>query len=135
MALFSQLGKYHNFGMLVMRAGIGIMMMVHGLPKLSGGIQKWTELGHAMGNLHIHFAPAFWGFMCAATEGIGGLFCILGLWFRPVSILLFFNFVVAALFHFAAGDGVGGAGHALELCAVFFGFIFLGAGTISVDKS
>lgn len=135
MALFSQLGNYRNFGLLVMRAGLGVMMAIHGLPKLTGGPDKWVELGHAMSNLHINFIPVFWGFMCAVTETVGGLFCVLGLWFRLVSILMTFNFIVASLVHINSNDGIMGGSHAIELAFVFFGLIFLGAGVYSVDKS
>ncbi len=135
MALFSQLGNYRNFGLLIMRAGLGVMMMIHGLPKLMGGPKEWEDLGNAMGHLHIHFLPVFWGFMCAVTEAIGGLFCILGLWFRLVSLLMTINFIVAAVSHFSAGDGIKGAGHAVELAFVFFGLLFIGAGAFSIDKN
>jgi putative oxidoreductase len=135
MALFSQLGNYRNFGVFMMRAGLGVMMFLHGLPKLTGGIDKWESLGHSMGYLHIHFIPAFWGFMCALTETIGGLFCVLGLWFRLVSLLMVINFVVAILTLFAAGKGVMESSEAIELAFVFFGLIFVGAGAWSIDKS
>ena len=135
MALFSQLGNYKNFGLLVMRAGLGIMMFMHGLPKLTGGVAKWQSLGEAMGHLHIHFFPVFWGFMSAVTECIGGLFCILGLWFRAVCILMFINFIVAFLVLYSPDKGVMGASEAIELGVVFFGLIFLGAGSLSIDKS
>lgn len=134
MALFSQLGNYRNFGLLVMRAGLGAMMVIHGLPKLMGGPETWEKLGHAMSNLHITAFPAFWGFMCALTEAVGGLFCVLGLWFRLVSILMTITMVVAAVSHYSAGEGITGAGHAIELAFAFFGLIFLGPGVYSVDK-
>jgi len=135
MALFSQLGNYRNFGLLVMRTGIGVMLFLHGLPKLTGGPAKWETLGANMSHLHIYFFPVFWGFMSAITECIGGLFCVLGLWFRLVSLLMFINFIVAVLTVYGGGKGIMGASEAIELCFVFFGFIFLGAGTYSVDKS
>lgn len=135
MALFSGLGNYKNFGLLVMRAGLGVMMIVHGLPKLTGGPAKWEALGHAMGNLHIHFLPTFWGFMCAITETIGGLFCILGLWFRLVCIFMIINFIVASLDQLNSGASLVEASHAIELAFVFFGLLFQGAGVYSVDKS
>ena len=135
MALFSQLGNYRNFGLFVMRAGLGVMMFLHGLPKLTGGPDKWASLGHNMTYVHIHFLPVFWGFMAAITETIGGLFCVLGLWFRLVSMLMVINFIVAALTHLGKGDGIMDASHAIELAFVFFGLIFLGAGEWSVDKS
>ena len=135
MALFSQLGNYRNFGLFVMRVGIGVMLFLHGLPKLTGGPAKWESLGHSMSNLHIHFYPVFWGFMSAITECIGGLFCVLGLWFRLVSLLMVFNFIVAILALLAGGKDALGASEAIELAFVFFGFLFLGAGSYSVDKS
>ena len=135
MALFSQLGNYRNFGLLVMRIGLGVMMFLHGLPKLTGGVAKWTALGENMGHLHIHFIPVFWGFMCAITETIGGIFCILGLWFRLVCLLMVINFIVAVATLFAGGNGIKESSEAIELLFVFFGLMFLGAGTLSIDKS
>lgn len=135
MAIFGKLGRYQNFGLLIMRIGIGLMMILHGKDKLLGGPEKWADLGEAMGNLHIHFWPAFWGFMCAITETFGGLFCMLGLWFRPVCLLLVINFIVAALDHDPTFTNVGKASHAIELAFTFFGLMFIGAGAYSVDKS
>ena len=134
MALLGKLGNYRNIGLLVMRAGIGVMMFIHGLDKLTGGPHKWTSLGEKMGYLHIHFLPVFWGFMCAVTESIGGLFCVLGLWFRLVSLLMLINFIVAVVYLFATGTDVSGASEAIELGFVFFGFLFVGPGSYSVDK-
>ena len=135
MALFSQMGNYRNFGLFAMRVGLGILMFLHGLPKLTGGIAKWESLGQNMGHLHIHFFPVFWGFMCAVTEAIGGLFCVLGLWFRVVSLLMVINFIVAIATLFAMGKGILEASEAIELCFVFLGCFFLGAGSYSIDKS
>jgi putative oxidoreductase len=134
MALFSGLGNYKNFGLLVMRAGIGVMMMIHGLPKLTSP-EKWESLGRAMEHVHIHFMPTFWGFMCAVAEAIGGLFCIMGLWFRLVCMLLLINFIVASVTVLDSGKDIKGASECIILSFVFFGLIFLGAGTMSVDKS
>ena len=134
MAIFESLGKYRNTGLLILRVGIGVMMITHGLPKLTGGIEGWTGIGKSMGVIGINFLPAFWGFMAAATEGVGGLFLILGLFFRPVNILLVFTMIIAALVHFGKGDGLGGASHAIELGIVFFSLIFIGPGKYSIDK-
>ena len=133
MALFSQLGNYKNAGLFIMRAGIGAMMIVHGLPKITHP-EKWAGLGEAMGTLHIHFFPAFWGFMCALTETVGGLFSILGLWFRLVSLFMVIVFTVATLHHLNAGDSITDASHAIELGFVYIGFLFIGPGRYSVDK-
>jgi putative oxidoreductase len=90
-----------------------------------------------MALIHIHFWPTFWGFMAVVTETIGGLFSILGLWFRLVSILMVFVFIMAVMHHIYAGDGLGSDSHlpeALELGFAYFGFIFLGPGRFSIDK-
>jgi putative oxidoreductase len=135
MALLGKLGRYQNFGLLVMRIGLGAMMILHGKDKLLGGPDKWADLGEAMGKLHIHFLPAFWGFMCAFAETFGGLFCALGLWFRPVCLLLVINFIVATVFHYTDIYHIKDASHAIELMCTFFGLMFIGAGAYSVDRS
>lgn len=135
MAIFGKLERYSNTGLLIMRSGLGVMMIIHGLPKIGGGFAKWEQLGHAMHNLHIDFWPTFWGFMAAVAETIGGLFCILGLWFRVATLMLVFTMAVAATQHFVRGEGVDGAGHALELMFAFIGLTFLGPGIYSVDRS
>jgi putative oxidoreductase len=135
MAIFGKLERYSNTGLLIMRAGLGVMMIIHGLPKITGGPAKWEQLGHAMHNLHIDFAPTLWGFMAALAETVGGLFCILGLWFRVATLLLVFTMLVASMEHFAGGGGIKEAGHALELMFAFIGLTFLGPGMYSVDRS
>lgn len=135
MAIFGKLGRYQNLGLLVMRIGLGAMLILHGKDKLMGGPGTWTELGQAMGKLHIHFWPAFWGFLCAITETIGGLFVMLGLWFRVVCLFLVINFIVAAIYHYTGLPRLIEAAHAIELAFTFFGLMFTGAGVWSVDKS
>lgn len=135
MAIFSGLGKFSNFGLLIMRAGVGVMMMTHGIPKLMGGPEKWAKIGEAIGNIGIHAYPVFWGFMAAASEGIGGFLLLLGLFFRPTSLFLLITMIVAVAHHFHSGDSIGEASHAIELAFVFFGFLFIGPGKYSVDKS
>lgn len=136
MSVFSSFYKHRNFGLLVLRIGLGAcMLLLHGLPKMMGGPEVWEKVGSAMGNIGITFFPIIWGFMAALVETVGGLFLIIGLWYRPVTILLFFTMVVAALNHLYGGDGVKVASHSMELAFVFFGLTFIGPGKYSVDKS
>jgi putative oxidoreductase len=133
MAMLSQLGNYRNLGLLIARVGIGALMIFHGLPKITHP-EKWAGLGEAMGSLHIHFLPVVWGFLAALTETVGGLFCVLGLWFRVVSLFMIFLFIVATMHHLNIGDGISGASHAIALGFMFIGFLFTGPGRFSVDK-
>ncbi|MGV3546645.1 MAG: DoxX family protein [Pedobacter sp.] len=134
MAIFDTLGKYRNTGLLILRVGLGAMMMVHGLPKIMGGPEMWTGLGGSMKVIGINFLPTFWGLMAALAEGIGGFLLLLGLFFRPVNMLLAFTMLIAALVHFGKGEGIMGASHAIEVGIVFFSLIFIGPGKFSVDK-
>ncbi len=134
MAIFDTLGKYRNTGLLILRLGLGAMMMFHGFPKIMGGPDKWAGLGGSMSVIGINFIPAFWGFMAAIAEGLGGFLLLLGLFFRPVNMLLVFTMIIAALVHINKGEGIMGASHAIELGIVFFGLIFIGPGKYSVDK-
>ena len=122
-----------HFGILLLRIGIGVSMMMHGIPKLMAGPEMWTGLGGAMGNLGITFAPTFWGFMAAFAEGVGGLLIALGLFVRPVSLMLVFNMIVAMMMHIAQGDGFMGYGHALDLLIIFAALLFIGGGKYSLD--
>jgi len=135
MAIFENLGKYRNTGLLIIRIGLGIMMMMHGFPKLSGGVETWTKIGGTMKIIGIDFFPLGWGFMAAATESIGGLFLLLGLFFRPVNLLLIVTMIMASLVHLSdPKQGIMDASHAIELGVVFLGLVFLGPGKYSIDK-
>ncbi len=134
MAAWASLGKYRNFGLLVIRVGLGIMFIYHGFPKLGGGVKTWEQLGSATKYIGIHFWPVVWGLLSAATETFGGFLLIIGLAFRPVCLLMLINLLVAVALHLGKGDGLDGAAHAIEDAIVFAGLLFIGPGKYSVDK-
>jgi putative oxidoreductase len=134
MALLKNLGNYKNFGLLIIRVGLGILFIYHGLPKLIGGPARWEHLGNAAGSVGIHFLPTFWGFVCALTETLGGVLVIVGLAFRLVCILLVLDLIVAAVFTYHVDGSFVAATHAIEDAIVFAGLLFVGPGKYSVDK-
>jgi putative oxidoreductase len=123
-----------DLGILILRIGIGIMFMAHGWPKISGGTEKWTALGGSMESFGIDFFPGFWGFMAAFAEFFGGLLLAVGLFFRPVALLLFITMLVATAKHLSSGDDFGGYSHALESGILFLSLIFIGPGKYSLDE-
>jgi putative oxidoreductase len=135
MPLFTKLGKYNNTALLLLRIGIGIMMMMHGYPKLAGGMEKWEKLGTSIDVIGIHWAPALWGFLAAITESVGGLFMLLGLFFRPTMFILLFTMCIATAKHLTGGDTVMDASHAIELAVLFLSLFIIGPGKYSIDKS
>jgi putative oxidoreductase len=88
----------------------------------------------AMKFLGVSFAPAFWGFMSAVTEFIGGFLIAIGLLTRPVAMFLSFNMIVAVVLKFSSGAGLGGASQAIEVGIVFLSLILMGPGRYSIDE-
>jgi len=117
-----------DYGLLIIRLGIGIMFMLHGYPKLLGGTETWSQIGASMGNIGIHFAPTFWGFMAAFAEFVGGFCLVIGFLFRPALAMLIFTMFIAVLMHYTNGDGMKGYSHALESAFVFIGLFISGPG-------
>ena len=103
------LNKYStDYGILIIRVGIGILFMVFGWPKITGGPEMWKGIGASMANIHITFAPAFWGFMAALAEFVGGLCLVLGFVFRPALATMIFTMFIAGLMQYKNGDGFNG---------------------------
>ena len=133
--ILTWLSNYRDLGLLVLRAGIGIMMTLHGWPKLAGGLPAWEKLGQAMSHVGINFFPGFWGFSCAMVETIGGVLLIIGFCFRPVTILLTLNFIVATVLLYKTSGVFLDWSRPAEMLILFFSLIFIGAGKYSGDRS
>ena len=131
----SFLSKYKDFGLFILRLGIGLgFMLVHGWPKISGGPEFWVKQGASMGNLGIHFAPLFWGFMSSITEFGGGALLILGLFTRPVAFFMMCNMIVAITFHLTHLDPWARVIYPIEMISVFIALFFTGPGKLSLDN-
>lgn len=132
--VLTSLDKYRDTGLLLLRIGFGLMFIYHGYPKISGGIAGWERLGSlAMPHLGVTFVPAFWGFMAAAAEFLGGILLLLGFFFRPACLLLAMTMATAVTMKFSVGAGLAGAAPALENGIVFLSLILIGPGQYSFD--
>lgn len=125
----ADMSKHRDFGLFLLRIGIGGMFMTHGVPKLLGGPAMWEKLGGAMRHFGVDFAPTVWGFIAAFAEAGGGLCLALGVAFRPACALMFATMFVAATKHLAEGDGLGKASHAIEVAIVFLSLLLIGPGS------
>lgn len=134
MPLFENRYPLHDFGLLLLRVGIGLLFTIHGYPKLIGGPETWTAVGGAMGQLGIHAAPTVWGFLAAVAEAVGGQLLAVGLFFRVACVLLLGTMVVATIQHLSLGDDFNTYSHALEAAVLFAGLLFVGPGRYSVDQ-
>ena len=127
------LNKHKDLGLLVVRIGLGLaFLLIHGLPKLQGGPERWQALGASMSTLGITFAPQFWGFLSAFVETAAGVVLIFGLFYRPFLPLLIINMIVAV------ASNIGGqwlkVAYPLEMLIFGFLLFMLGPGKYSLDN-
>ena len=127
--------KAKDIGLLIIRLAVGASMLIfHGIPKVSGGVEKLESFGNAMKHVGINFIPVFWGGAAAGAEVLGSLLFMLGLWTRPVSAVMALTMLVASIYHLGEGHGWAKSSHTIELFFVFVAFALMGAGKYSVDK-
>lgn len=132
--IFSNSSGLKDWGLFLIRIGVGAIFIKHGYAKMIGGTETWSWLGAQMANIGIQFIPTFWGFLAACTEFFGGIALVLGLFTRLASLLLAFVMFVAFMMHYSQGDAFGIASHPLALCFVFVGLMFAGGGSFSFDR-
>jgi putative oxidoreductase len=125
-----------NLGILVLRLGLGIMFIAHGLQKSFGlfggpGIKGFSGMLSGLG-----FAPAiFWAYVAAYTELVGGILLIAGIQVRLVSSLLLILIITAAIkVHLGKGFFLsnGGFEYTFVIAAICLALILLGPGKFSV---
>lgn len=125
-----------DWGILILRLGIGIMFAAHGLQKVFGlfggpGINGFSRMLSDIG-----FAPAiFWAYLAAYTELLGGIFLILGLFNRSCAAMLLVLIVTAAVkMHLGKGFFLanGGFEYTFVIAAACLALVFLGSGNFNI---
>ncbi|AMG89072.1 DoxX family protein [Bordetella parapertussis] len=127
--------KSDDAGKLILRLALGILVIMHGLAKLSSGV------GGIAGMLSSHGLPGFLAYFAYVGEIVGPLLIILGIYCRLGALLVVLNMVVAILLaHMGQLFSISNTGGwALELQGMFlFGALalaFMGAGRFSLAGS
>jgi putative oxidoreductase len=122
-------------GKLVLRLALGILILLHGVAKISSGV---SGVG---GMLASHGLPSALAYLVYVGEVVAPILVIIGLYTRPAAWIIAINMVVALwLVHMKDLFVIGKTGGwALELQGMFlFGAIavaLLGAGRFSVGGS
>ena len=123
---------YVDLGLLVLRLGFGLgFFYFHGWGKITGGPERWADVGDAVEHLGIGFGHTFFGFLAAFAESIGGLLIAVGFLFRPAALLVVGTMFVAWFMHVATGNGT--PAHAFKNAWLFAGLFLTGPGKYSVD--
>ena len=81
--------RSEDAGKLVLRLGLGLIILVHGISKLSGG------LGYISGLLTSHDLPPALAYLVYVGEIVAPLLLILGLYSRPAASIVAINMIAA----------------------------------------
>jgi len=129
--------KLRPFALLILRVGIGLILIPHGAQKFFGwfggmGYEKFVALFNTLG-----YRPGmFWLTLVALTEFVGGFLLVIGLFTRFAALALVIFMIVAV--HFTSGKGFFWTQGGLEysLLILFVGLVFLirGGGDYSLDQ-
>lgn len=129
-----------DFGLLILRVGIGGMFLLHGYPKLVGGAEKWEGLAqYGLPFLPEGIICIAFGLAAALSEFFGGLLLILGGYHRIACGSLAITMAVAFNAKLGAVSGVSSfakdAGWPLELLIVSIALFFAGPGRFKLGAS
>ncbi|MFQ5682732.1 MAG: DoxX family protein [Candidatus Binatia bacterium] len=129
-----QIGE--NWGLLLIRIGLGVVFLVHGYPKMTG---LWHDvkgsrqsLTKSIERLGLPF-PFHLAILVGTIEFVGGGMLVLGLWARVAALGLVVIMLVATGRNFIQKGFIGSADFPFSILTTLLGLIFLGSGSISLD--
>ena len=123
----------HDLAKLLLRVTLGVLILLHGIAKLNGGLSGITGMVEAQG------LPGFLGYAVLICEVVAPLMVIAGFHARIGAVLIALNMVVAiVLVHMGElGSFNAQGGWALELQGMFLAtavaIALLGPGRFSVN--
>jgi putative oxidoreductase len=123
-----------DFGKLVLRLSLGILILLHGIAKITGGVGFLTPMLKGIG------LPAWFAYGVYVGEIIAPIMVIMGLFMRTGAFLIFVNMIFAIVLAHRAEllQFTKTGGWALELQGMFlfvaFALIFLGPGRYAFTR-
>ncbi|MDI6734217.1 MAG: DoxX family protein [Patescibacteria group bacterium] len=120
---------FSDWALLILRLVLGVIMLVHGLPKikdLKANGQNFVAIG---------FKPGmFWGTIAALVEFVGGIALIAGFFTQIVAIFIFIQFLVV-IFKVDLEKGfVDGYEYPLLIAAAALILATMGGGIYNLDS-
>lgn len=122
-----------DYGLLVLRVGLGIIYLIHGSLKIQGGKQAWLWLGSQMSVVGISCCPLFWGILAILAEVSGGLLLLVGFKTRFAACMIMGVMTIAILMHLSKKSEWSVLAHPLSLWIVMLSLMISGGGKYSVD--
>jgi uncharacterized membrane protein YphA (DoxX/SURF4 family) len=123
--------RQSNLGLLLMRLGIAVTMLVYALPKLMGGSRHWVQVGKDLRFLQADFPFQVVGLILLLFEVLGSLGMITGGLFRISAVLLTTVYALYFVNFFAIGYKTLPL-YAAALACVCIGLMIIGPGRFAV---
>ncbi|MEL1254549.1 DoxX family protein [Flavobacterium sp. DGU38] len=127
--------KNNDFGLLILRITIGLLMLLHGLAKFGGGLEFISGMLVEKG------LPGFFAYGVLVGEILAPIAILIGFRTRLAALIFAFNCLVAVLMAHSADifKLSEHGGWALELLGLYFftalALFFTGGGKLAVSKS
>lgn len=126
------LDRFHDLGLLLLRAGVGaVFLLIHGFPKLADPA-SWARVGRAVSYLGVDFGHQTWGFAAILSMTLGAVCLILGFAHRPAALALTVTMAVASIWKFFPFGGWDAAAYPVAMTLVCLSLVLLGPGKYSL---
>jgi putative oxidoreductase len=130
-SMFGSQERKNNFGLLIMRLGVGVVILLHSFPKLTKGVHAWQGIGRTMNFLNFGLTESLLGLIALLLSVLGAVSLLVGYFFRIACLILFIIFGLYSLNYFIIGYKtlmLWSAG----LAFLFSGLIFTGPGRYAI---
>lgn len=127
--------KNNDFGLLILRVAVGLLMLLHGIGKLGGGLEFISGMLEGKG------IPGFIAYGVLIGEILAPILIIIGFRTRIGALLLAVNCLVAVLLVHSADIAKlsDTGGWAIELVGLYFfgalALFFTGGGSLAASKN
>jgi putative oxidoreductase len=120
----------------IIRFIAGAILVYHGYGKLFGGIIQGVA-DHVVTPLGLPM-PLAWAYFLGILEFFGGIALAIGLFTRPIALMLTVEFLIITFWHsgngYAFSSPKGGFEYPLVLFVLYAAIFFRGGGRLSVDR-
>jgi len=132
--------RHPDFGLLIIRTGVGIVLAIAGFNKFMAGEKVLHAIGANIKYLGLdvgtqNISTMFFGVLASGVELVGGLCLVVGLLYRTSAAFLFITMLVASLMVYDTTQGdFSKFGYPMIMGLVVLGLLFTGPGRLSIQK-
>jgi putative oxidoreductase len=135
MATASNRSSWDDYGKLILRLTVAVLLGFHGFSKLKHGV------GWMAGPLHVHHLPLFVAYGVYVAEVVAPVLLILGIFTRPAALVIVFDLFMALVLvvqgrAFELQPQGGGLGAELQFLYLFsaLAIALFGSGRFALSK-